>query len=301
MGTTIERVEMFAPGTHNGIEFDVPDLDEMVRSFNENGLSGRLPVKLGHSAPDTDPARGWITKVWREGDRLLATLSDVPDEIVEGIRSGAWRHVSVELLRDVKNAAGRTYRWMLDGLALLGSARPAVEVLKPLHESMTREVTFAERFAFVSALPSGDILRIENAQLRAQLHRQQIDALIEGDVRARVVMASAREQFCRLFKLTDDASYARVAPGDWAAFRASAPRPPAQRPASFATEWSGAKPDTVLVERTRAYMAENALQHFQLTGERLTFDRAAALVAQEVARTNPELLRAYVDQPGEAD
>lgn len=300
---TLDRVEVFAAGEWNGHNFDEDDLDDMVRSFNDEQLSGRLPVKLGHSAADNEPARGWLSRVWREGDRLLATLTDVPDDIVDGIKSGAWRHVSVELMREVRTAAGRSYRWLLDGLALLGSARPAVSVLKPLNESMGDSgLQCAERLAFVSALPGEDMTRLENQRLRAALHRQTIDAMIEGDVRGRIVMAAAREQFKQLFHLNDDVSYSRVQPNDWQTFRATQQRPP--NTASLATrtsDWTSAEPDTVLVESTRAYLAANAVQHMQLTGERLTFDRAAAIVARDVARTNPALLRAYLDLPGEVD
>lgn len=299
---TLDRVEIFAVGEWNGLPFTSEDLDEMVRGFEAEQQSGRLPVKLGHTAPDTDPARGWLSRVWREGDRLLARIEQVPQEIVDGIRSGAWRHVSVELLRDVHTAAGCSYRWLLDGLALLGSAKPAVGVLQPLHDSVAG-MTFAERWAF-SYAPADDAaaLRRENARLRAANHRQMMDSIIEGDVRARVVMAAAREQFGRLFRLTDDdASYARVQPNDWHAFRATQPRPPATGPASFNASLSGAAPDATLVARTRQYMADNALRHLQLTGERLTFDRAAAVVVQELARTEPALLRAYADMPGVED
>lgn len=298
---TLERTEIFAVGTWNDSTFTEEDLDHLVEGFNAEGLAGRLPVKLGHTAPDTDPARGWLTRVWREGDRLLARIEQVPDEIIEGIRTGAWRHVSVELLRNFTTAAGNTYKWLLDGLALLGAARPAVEVLEPLHASAGHQ-----RFAFAhSAEPKDDgALRRENAALRARLHRQSIDAVIEGDVRAQIVMAAAREQFAKLFRLSDDESYARVQPSDWRAFAATQPRPAPRAAAthsSSAAQQRGVLPDTAMVERVRAYLRENELRHFTLTGQRLTFDRAAAMVVREVARTEPELLRSYVEQPGVSD
>jgi hypothetical protein len=301
---TLEGIEIFATGEWNGQEFATADLDDIELGFDEEQLAGRLPVKLGHSAPDTEPARGWISRVWREGDRLLATLSDVPQDVVDGIKSGAWRHVSVELLKGVTTAAGRTYRYLLDGLALLGAARPAVSVLKPLHESMSGK-TCEQRLAFVTALPGrgSDPLRQENARLRAALHRQSIDAVIEGDVRARVVMAAARETFRRLFKLEDDASYARVSPSDWATFRASQRPPPGRDGPACHPGGSDTAllPDGALVERTRQYIRDNDVRHFTLTGERLTFDRAAALVVRDMAARDPALLRSYIDQPGEVN
>jgi hypothetical protein len=302
---TIEEVQIFGTGRHNGMDFDESDLDEMVRGFQRENLSGRLPVKLGHDAPDTAPAAGWITRVWRDGEKLVAALSDIPDQVMQDIREGRWRFCSIELLRDVKCASGRAYKYLLDGLALLGSARPAVDGLKPLHESMTRAgLEFEGWLSFVTALPGGggDWLRAENQQLRAQLHRERIDSLIEGDVRAGVCRPAAREQFKRLFKLNDEGAYGRITPDDWKAFRASQP-PGAPRGAathSNNVDTIGA-PDAVLVERTRQYLRDNELRHLQLTGERLTFERAAHIVTHEVARTEPALLRRYIELPGEAD
>jgi hypothetical protein len=300
---TLDAVEIFRCGEWNGQQFTSADLDELVRGFEAEQQAGRLPVKCGHTAPDTDPAHGWIDRIWRDGDRLLAKIVKVPGGTLAAIRDGRWRHVSIELLRDVRTATGRSYRLLLDGLALLGAARPAVEGLKPLHESMTRGARFAERLAFSIPLRQEtdmtDLtdLRAENDRLRAQLHREQLDALIEGDVRAGLVRAAARESFRRMHRLTDDASYARVQPDDWRAFRATQPRPPSRGPATYADagEPQGDRPDTALVRMTRDYIAE----HFKVTAgrERLDFGRAAL----EVARREPALLEAWRLQNGEAD
>jgi hypothetical protein len=145
-----------------------------------------------------------------------------------------------------------------------------------------------------------DNLRRENERLRAALHRERIDSMIEGDVRARLVRPAARETFQRMHRLSDDASYARIQPDDWKAFRASQPRPPSG-PATLPTG-EGVQhhaPDAALAERVR----ERIAQHFAVTQgrERLDFGRAAALVIAETARSDPGLLRAWVDLPGVQD
>jgi len=309
--TTLERVEIFAAGgPWNGTTFTTDDLDEMVRGFNEEAQAGKLPVKLGHGAPDTDPARGWLSKVWREGDKLIARIEQVPQDVVDGIKSGAWKFVSVELVSDLKTAAGRTYRWLLDGLALLGSARPAVDTLQPLDKSLNCSaagVTFRARMAFTVALAPGGRdelaeLRAENERLRLAMHRRGLDSQIEADVRARHVQASAREQFRKLFKLTDDdTSYARISVSDWHDFARTQPKPPANTPACFGPTDDAAlgAPDTRLVARTHAYIREHEVRFMQLTGRRLTFVEAAPMVVREVAVSDPALVRSYLHQPGE--
>ena len=300
------EAEVFAAGTWNGSTFTPADLDGMVDAFTALNQSGRLPVKYGHTAPDTEPACGWITAVRRVGGKLLARIDQPSADLIDGIKSGAWRHVSVELLRNVRSATGDVYAWVLDGLAILGSARPAVDVLQPLNHVVHR-ADGAECYSFAySPIPDdAAALRKENEALRARLHRHSIDALVEGDVRARLVLPAAREQFVRLFKLHDDASYARVSPHDWLTFRATQPRPApvgaATHPTGAAPRRTGVPPDAELVARTRAYLRENEVRHFQLTGERLTFDRAATMVVREIAQSEPALLRSYIDQPGVID
>jgi hypothetical protein len=305
---TLDAVEVFRAGEWNGQQFTSADLDELVRGFEAEAQGGRLPVKCGHTAPDTDPAHGWIDRIWRDGDRLLARLVQIPAETLAAIRDGRWRHVSIELLRDVRTAAGRSYRLLLDGLALLGAARPAVEGLKPLHESMTRGARFAERVAFSIPLSRQETdmtdltdLGAENARLRAQLHRQHIDSVIEADVRGKVVLPAARETFRRMFKLDTDESYTRVSPADWQAFARTQPRPPSSAGATAhsGNSEAGLLPDEVLLARTKQFIRENEVRHFQLTGQRLDFGAAALIVAHDMARTDPTLLRAYLDQPGE--
>src|SRR5688572_1232018 len=49
----------------------------------------------GHTDDDTQPAQGWITALERRGEKLVATLSQVPDELVDAIKAGRFRHVSI--------------------------------------------------------------------------------------------------------------------------------------------------------------------------------------------------------------
>ena len=57
----LKGAEIFDVGTHNGRTF-VDDLTGIERSFDALGLSGRIPLKLGHDGDDA--AR------WRAGPRL---------------------------------------------------------------------------------------------------------------------------------------------------------------------------------------------------------------------------------------
>jgi hypothetical protein len=114
-------------------------LESLIASFAHLGLAGRVPLKFGHNdiQPLTDgqPALGWVSRVYRQGSKLLADFSDVPDVVFEAIRKGLYKFVSVELLKNVQ-AGTRVIPWVLDAVSLLGADQPAVGTLKDL-QSLT--------------------------------------------------------------------------------------------------------------------------------------------------------------------
>lgn len=127
-------------GGASGITFTESDLDGIVSSFAALALAGRIPLKVGHQgkdirSDDTAPALGWIQSVRREGGLLLADIKFTSEKLVQGIKDGAYKFVSAELLHNVK-AHTRLIPWVLDAVALLGATAPAVGTLKDLQASM---------------------------------------------------------------------------------------------------------------------------------------------------------------------
>lgn len=73
--------------------------------------------------------------MYREGQKLLADFTDMPTSIYELIKSGRYKFVSIELLKNVQ-AGTREIPWVLDAVALLGADQPALGTLKDL-QSLT--------------------------------------------------------------------------------------------------------------------------------------------------------------------
>jgi hypothetical protein len=153
--------------TANGITFAVKDLIGVATSFDALGLTGRIPIKFGHNGeqPLTDgqPALGWVSRIYVEGDTLYGDFTDMPTSVYELIRSGAYKFVSVELLRDVQ-AGTRKLPWVLDAVALLGADQPAFGTLADLQSlTMKRKPAFQARarverrqaFSFISEARKG--------------------------------------------------------------------------------------------------------------------------------------------------
>jgi hypothetical protein len=139
LGKSLDRVPLMTATEANGIKFAVTDLIGVATSFDALGLTGRVPIKFGHNGeqPLTDgqPALGWVSRIYVEGDTLYGDFKDMPTSVYELIRSGAYKFLSVELLRDVQ-AGTRKIPWVLDAVALLGADQPAFGTLADL-QSLT--------------------------------------------------------------------------------------------------------------------------------------------------------------------
>jgi hypothetical protein len=229
----ITGVEVFDEGTWNGITFESPDLDAMVHSFNELNLSGKLPVRIGHddALGDSEPSYGWVQRCYRAGRKLMMDLTQVPQMLVDAIKAGRFKRVSIELLQDAE-LDGKTYPWVPDALAILGASHPAVTTLADLQSVLhTREnpVRFASRTTFSRViepeLPT-DVTELRT-QLRAVtferddlkrkyekfaagratevaiLHQRAILDSLENAVRAGKILPATRERLTKLYKLKD--------------------------------------------------------------------------------------------------
>lgn len=150
MPSTLSNLEIFATGAHRAKSGAVTvvdeDLDKIVDAFNslEGSNIVRPHLKLGHTdaqkwfgQKDGIPSLGWITKVWRQGNKLLANVNDIPDALIELIKSKRFHNVSVELLWNAGvEHNGRVFDRVLTAVALLGVEMPAVKDLEGLASAL---------------------------------------------------------------------------------------------------------------------------------------------------------------------
>src|SRR5690606_38081169 len=132
---TIRNVEIFSVGTWNGDKWTVEDLDKIVDAYNETKGTFKPYLKIGHNEEqelakeiaerDGQPAIGWISNLYRLGDKLYADFEDVPRTLFNLINKKAYRKVSVEIYLDVK-IKDEKFKYMLGAVSLLGADTPAV-------------------------------------------------------------------------------------------------------------------------------------------------------------------------------
>ncbi|MGC9974730.1 MAG: hypothetical protein ABSC36_05000 [Gaiellaceae bacterium] len=151
--------------------FTAADLRKMAEAARE--LAGEItpPAKIGHSreqrlAGVTDgelPATGWLSNIRtsQDGARLLADVKRVPKKLGELIRAGAYRARSVELSKVTSQKTGKSYEWVVTGLAWLGARLPAVRTLDDVVTLYEGEGAIEVRAAVEYSAPDQSMSRCE--------------------------------------------------------------------------------------------------------------------------------------------
>jgi len=144
--------EIFSAGTWNGDKYSVDDLDEMVRNFDALGGEIKPPLKLGHDDAGVNlklkggqPALGWVKALKRVGEKLVATVTGMPEIVSKAIQKGLYKRVSSEIYWNLK-LGDKTYKRVLSAVALLGATIPAVTNLKDLEVFLSQSMLDAASF-----------------------------------------------------------------------------------------------------------------------------------------------------------
>lgn len=122
-------IEIFRTGTHtssngNQISFSVDDLEKIANNYNNQAkeqTNSLAPLVKGHPSNDS-PAYGWVERLARRGNFLLAKLSNLTTDIIEDVRNKQFQRISIALTKD----------FHLKHIGLLGAANPAVDGLAPV-------------------------------------------------------------------------------------------------------------------------------------------------------------------------
>lgn len=160
----IQGVEIFSVGKWNGDEYSEADLDEMVRAFNDTQETSKPALKLGHDDDqkilqnDGFPAAGWVGRLYRQGQKLLADFIDIPEKIYQLIERKAYRNVSSEIYWEA-DVNGQKYGRMLAGVALLGADMPAVSNLSDMLAMYGMKINERKSYAEDKSVPTIKIYR----------------------------------------------------------------------------------------------------------------------------------------------
>lgn len=307
------------------------DLDDIASSFTLLDLSGRVPLKFGHNdeQPLTDgqPALGWVSKLYRDGKKLLGDFTDIPKVVYDLIKAGRYKYLSVELLGSVK-AGSRVIPWVLDAVALLGADQPAIGTLQDLQsltmargsglqssvraaltratlslqstgghkppmadEEMKARLEAAEREA-TDAKRKLQELSDKTHQEKLTAHRAKLLEVFEAPIKAKEILPAVREQFKRAYNFDTDAIL-NFTVSDAESFAKMHPNPEAPKKVHTA---GGIDPNDPL-EKSIASVKKDAAEAFA-RGSAKTPDQAVIDAVKANFRSNPQLAQAWRDAPG---
>lgn len=335
---TINGAEIFASGEWNGINFTDADLEGIASSFNAMNLSGRVPLKFGHDGKDSRdgaPALGWVERVYRDGNKLLADFSSIPEVVYNAIKEGMYKFVSVELLKDVP-ANTRKIPWVLDAVALLGATQPAVGILKDLqaltmsrgcglrgssrvafrreYSSINKELNMSEELKTLQEQLKVLMSRVDASDARAAdaekalaaeqesrrkasiaAKREEVVALFERAIAANEIIPAIRESFSKVYRIDEDAFVERVSIEDAKAFIKANAKPKKEGTTMMSRQTNEE------VSGTNAEVV-NALAARENVARGYKADDAGALIESTKAlfRRNPSLAAAYFNEPNAA-
>lgn len=178
-------MEIFATGKWNGREFKEKDIDEIVDSYKSIGSQVKPYLKLGHNDEqklakdsglwtDGKPALGWVKTLKRQGNRLVATLRDVPKVIAELIDKKAYKRISSELFIDYVRDS-KKYPLTLKAIALLGAATPAVTTLQDVLALYSEDETIPSEVFEFNAEFKKEVPEMDEKELQAKLDEQKAE------------------------------------------------------------------------------------------------------------------------------
>lgn len=174
----LENQEIFSVGVWKGDKYTEIDLDNMVENYKILSSEVKPMLHLGHTRAkeDGNPALGWATKVYRKGEKLLASFKDVPEIVYNAIKKGNYKRVSSEIIWDYKsNLLGKVYKRVLAGVALLGADMPAVTNLKDLEAYRDNGVIKCYTFHLQNNIIQGGRINMAELDTVAKLKEYELD------------------------------------------------------------------------------------------------------------------------------
>jgi hypothetical protein len=179
------EMEIFSTGTHtskNGVTktYTEADLDNIVNSYNPE--YHEAPITIGHPS-DNSPAYGWVQSLKRNGEKLIATVSDLLPEFKEMLEKKLFKKRSISLYPDGS----------LRHIGFLGALPPSVKGLKNLSfgddeadellTSLLEEtVTENDLSAASSSLEGTEIDKVLVPPALKTLDRETISSLLDSKI-----------------------------------------------------------------------------------------------------------------------
>lgn len=124
-------IEVFRAGEYPQGTITIEDLDTMVQNYDPSIFEA--PVTIDHIK--AGPAYGWVSTIFRQGDRLFAVLRDLKDKFKQLVKGGEYRNRSIEIA-ELEYKGERIWPYF-SAVTFLGAKWPQVKgMAEPVFLSM---------------------------------------------------------------------------------------------------------------------------------------------------------------------
>lgn len=143
----IRNAELFEAGKWNGKSYTEKDLDQIAANFEEHQSprSKKRMMRVGlvkDHVSNSGPKFGTITRLFREGRKLLFDAEEIDPAVAEEIKTGRFGDLSAELYQEAPEGI-HAKGMMLRRVALLGAEPPKIKGLNP--DGLAKRICYAER------------------------------------------------------------------------------------------------------------------------------------------------------------
>ncbi len=140
------------------------------------------------------PAAGWIGKLYRSGEKLIADFIDIPQKIYQLIENRAYRKVSSEIYMNIE-VNGKKYPKLLGGVALLGADTPGVMNLTDIL-GMYGLKNFETMKKYSGEKPETKIIEYNNPQGKdkKKMELTALEAKLQMDLDEQKALFTVKEQ-----------------------------------------------------------------------------------------------------------
>jgi hypothetical protein len=175
MSHELKGREIFRTGIWNEVAFNETDIDDIIANFDN--LKHNVPLKFGHDADHKDgqPALGWVERIYKVGNTLLADFTHLPKIVMEAIDAKLYRNISVELLFNV-DSDGKKFNHVLDAVALLGADIPAVNSLQDLDALLATRTAFTGGHRQAFKTTAGNVTKVIS---EVEMDKKEVQDLID--------------------------------------------------------------------------------------------------------------------------
>ena len=183
----IARTGSFKDSKGREHAFTSQDFDRIVKNYDPE--TEESPVVLGHPK-DNEPAHGWVKGLKREGEILFAQLRGLKSQLVDAVKDGSFRYVSMSL-----HPEGNRLRHV----GFLGAVPPAITGLGPVQFNANGELTLNFSVSELGPKTEGGTAMDEKFQeMLAELHKQlaelqaKVNALTEENNAAKDALEKSK-------------------------------------------------------------------------------------------------------------